>query len=201
MQKNTSDIYRKNFYLPSNAFINIKIGFLYKTMHHHTVRTSYKVFYKKHSIHVLSKHMNGPRRYLIAIPSITIFGIKWKKKYMKIDVISHLKTRENWRSGSKVYGKILPSVYQRLKEQSVCWKIKSGQRKRRSLYQNDLWLRFIRTLILFLYNFKFLILTVLVFNTKTFCVQRLIKKDKKSQNNHWRQHLNKWKLSLFLYFL
>ena len=50
-------------------------------MHHHTVRTSYKIFYKKHSIHVLLKHMNGPRRHLIPIPSITIFGIKWKKNY------------------------------------------------------------------------------------------------------------------------
>ena len=63
--------------------------------------------------------------------------------------------------------------------QTVCWKIKIIQRKRRSLSQNNLWLRFIRTLILFLYNFKFLILSVLVFNTKTFCVHKLIKKDKK----------------------
>ena len=39
--------------------------------------------------------MNGPRRNLIAIPSITIFGIKSKKKYMKIDLKSRLKTREN----------------------------------------------------------------------------------------------------------
>ena len=65
--------------------------------------------------------------------------------------------------------------------QTVCWKIKSGQRKRRSMYQNDLWLRFIRTLILFLYNFKFLILSVLVFDTKTFYVDKLIKKIKKSK--------------------
>ena len=33
-------------------------------------------FYEKHSIHVLSKHMNGPPRHLIAIPSIVICGIK-----------------------------------------------------------------------------------------------------------------------------
>ena len=39
MQRHTSDIYRKNFYLPFNAFINIKIALLYKTMHHHTVQT------------------------------------------------------------------------------------------------------------------------------------------------------------------
>ena len=47
MQRHTSNIYRKNFYLPFNAFVNIKIGLLYKAMHHHTVRTSYKIFYKK----------------------------------------------------------------------------------------------------------------------------------------------------------
>ena len=29
-----------------------------------------KIFYKKQSIYVLSKHMNGPHRHLIAIPSI-----------------------------------------------------------------------------------------------------------------------------------
>ena len=95
MQRHTSDIYRKNFYLPFNAFITIKIGFLYKTMHHDTVRTSHKIFYKKHSIHVLSKHMNGPCHHLIPIPSISIFGIKWKKNYLKIDWTSRLKTREN----------------------------------------------------------------------------------------------------------
>ena len=95
MQRHTSDIYRKNFYLPFNAFITIKIGVLYKTMHHDTVRTSHKIFYKKHSIHVLSKHMNGPCHHLIPIPSITIFGIKWKKNYLKIDLTSRLKTREN----------------------------------------------------------------------------------------------------------
>ena len=67
---------QKEFYLPFNAFINIKIAFLYKIMHHHTVRTSYKISYKKHSIHVLSKQMNGPRRQLNTILSITIFGIK-----------------------------------------------------------------------------------------------------------------------------
>ena len=117
-QRHTSNIYRKNFYLPFNTFINIKIGLLYKAMHHHTVRTSYKIFYKKHSIHVLSKLMNGPRRHLISIPSITIFGIKWTKRYMKIDLTSRLKTRKSWRSRSKVYGMILPSVYQRFEEQS-----------------------------------------------------------------------------------
>ena len=117
MQKHTSNIYRENFDLPFNVFINIQIGFLYKTMHHYTVRTSYQIFYKKHSIHILSKRMNGPNRHLTAIPSITIFGIKWNKKYMKIDLTSHLKTRKNWRNGSKVYGRILPSVYQRFKEQ------------------------------------------------------------------------------------
>ena len=33
-------------------------------------------FLQEHSIHVLSKHMNGPPRYLIAIPWVIIFGIK-----------------------------------------------------------------------------------------------------------------------------
>ena len=118
MQGHTSDIYRKNFYLPFNVLINIKIGFLLKIMYNHTILTSYKIFYKKHSVHVLSKHMSSPRRHLIAIPSITVFGIKWKKKYMKTDLTSRLKTRENWRSGSKVHGKILPSIYQRFEEKS-----------------------------------------------------------------------------------
>ena len=68
--------------------------------------------------------------------------------------------------------------------QAVSWKIKSGQRKRRSMYQNDLLLRFIRTLILFLlYNFKFLILSVLIFNMKTFCEHKPIKQIKKSKQS------------------
>ena len=83
--------------------------------------------------------------------------------------------------------------------QAVCWKSKSGQRKRRSMYQNYLWLKFIRTLILSLYSFKFLILSVVVFNMKTFYEHELRKK--KSQNNHWRQSLKNWKLYLSLHFL
>ena len=181
MQKHTSDMYRKNFYLPFNAFINIKIGFCTKQCSITRFEPRTRFFYNKHSIHVLSKHMNGPPRHLTAIPSITIFGIKWKKKYMKIDLTSRLKTRQNWGSRSKEYGNYLQSTRDS----------KSNQTVRRSIYQNDLWLRFIRTLILYLYNFKFLILSVLVFNTKTFCVHKLIKKDKKTQNNHWRQRLNK----------
>ena len=118
MHRHTNDIYRKNFYLLFNAFIYIKTGFLYKTMHHHTIQTTYKIFYKKHLIYVLSKHPNDPPRHLIAVPSIIIFGIKWKKKYMKKDLRSRLKTRENWRSRLKVYGKMLPSIYQRFEDQS-----------------------------------------------------------------------------------
>ena len=38
----------------------------------------------------------------------------------------------------------LPEIRKAIK---VCWKIKSGQRKRRSTYENDLLLRFFRTLI------------------------------------------------------
>ena len=44
---------------------------------------------------------------------------------------------------------------------------------------NDLWLRSTRTLfpfLFFLYNFKFLILSVVVVNMKTFCEHNLIKK-------------------------
>ena len=48
------------------------------------------------------------------------------------------------------------------------------------MYQKDLWLRFIKTLI-FLSNFKFLILSVVIFNMKTFCENKLIKKIKKSK--------------------
>ena len=50
-------------------------------MHHHTVQTSYKIFYKKQWIQVLSKHMNSPLCHLIAIPSIIISRIKWKNVY------------------------------------------------------------------------------------------------------------------------
>ena len=80
MQIRTSDIYRKNFYLLFNTFINIKIGFVYKTMYHHTVQTLYKIFYKKHSIHILSKHKNGPPCHLTAIPLISFFWNKVKEK-------------------------------------------------------------------------------------------------------------------------
>ena len=46
------------------------------------------------------------------------------------------------------------------------------------MYQNDLWLRFIRTLI-FLSNFKFLIRSVVIFNMKVFCEHKMMKKIKK----------------------
>ena len=77
-----------------------KNGFLYKTVHQHTIQTSCKIFYKKRSIQVLSKHMNDPPYHLIANPSIIIFGIKWKKKYMKIDLTSRLRAKKNYRSRS-----------------------------------------------------------------------------------------------------
>ena len=48
MHRHTNDIYGKNFYVLFNAFIYIKTGFLYKTMHHYTFQTTYKIFYKKH---------------------------------------------------------------------------------------------------------------------------------------------------------
>ena len=45
--------------------------------------------------------------------------------------------------------------------QTVCCKIQSGQRKRWPKYNNDL--------RVYLSNFKFLILSVVTFNMKTFC--------------------------------
>ena len=47
------------------------------------------------------------------------------------------------------------------------------------MYQNYLWLKFIRTLILSLYSFKFLILSVVVFNMKTFYEHELRQKKSK----------------------
>ena len=96
MHRHTNDIYGKTFCLPFSAFIYIKARFLYKTMHHHTVQTSCKIFYKKHSIHVLSKHTDTPPRHspLGCSPSIITLEIKWKKKYMKIDLTSRLRERE-----------------------------------------------------------------------------------------------------------
>ena len=55
------------------------IGFLHKTVHHHTVEMWYQTFFKIHSAHVLLSHMNGPPRHLVAFPSIVIFGTKWKR--------------------------------------------------------------------------------------------------------------------------
>ena len=99
----------------------------------------------------------------------------WKKTYQAV-----WKPERIEQADRKCMGRYcLQSTRDSKSNQTVFWKIKSGQRKKRSAYQNDLWLRFIRTLILFLYNFKFLILPVLVFNTKTFCVNKLIKQDKK----------------------
>ena len=48
---------------------------------------------------------------------------------------------------------------------------------------------------------SFWYLSVVIFNMKKFCEYKLIKKIKKSQKNHWRQGLKKWKLYLSLYFL
>ena len=64
-----NDIYRRNFYPPFNLFMYIKSGFLYNTMYHHTVQTLYKIFYKKYSIHVLSKPMDVPLP--LPIPLVT----------------------------------------------------------------------------------------------------------------------------------
>ena len=61
--------------------------------------------------------------------------------------------------------------------QTVFLKIINGQRKRRSMYQNDLWLRFIRNLILFWTISSF----YTVLNMKTFCDYKLMKEIKKSK--------------------
>ena len=79
--------------------------------------------------------------------------------------------------------------------QVVYWKIKNGQRKRRSMYQNDLWLRFIRTLILFLFFYFFIFFVRFqVFDTvncnflnKNVLWTQTDKKDEKSQINYWRK--------------
>ena len=95
---------------------------------------------------------------------------------MKIDLTRRSKIEEADRNCTEGY--CLQSTRDSKSNQTVCWKIKNGQRKRRPMYQNDLWLGFIRTLILFLCNFKFFILSVLIFNMKMFREQKLIKRVK-----------------------
>ena len=81
-----NDIYRRNFYLPFNLFMYVKAGFLYNTMYHHTVQTLYKIFYKKYSIHVLSKHMDVPLP--LPIPLVTycnpLSSYIWNKMKIKV---------------------------------------------------------------------------------------------------------------------
>ena len=135
MQKHTSDMYRKNFYLPFNAFINIKIGFCTKQCSITRFEPRTRFFYNKHSIHVLSKHMNGPRRHLTAIPSITIFGIKWKKKYMKIDFNKPFENEIELKKQIERVWK-LPSVYQRFGEQSNSSKVNLSKWFMVKIYQS-----------------------------------------------------------------
>ena len=135
MQKHTSDMYRKNFYLPFNAFINIKIGFCTKQCSITRFEPRTRFFYNKHSIHVLSKHMNGPRRHLTAIPSITIFGIKWKKKYMKIDFNKPFENEIELKKQIERVWK-LPSVYQRFEEQSNSSKVNLSKWFMVKIYQS-----------------------------------------------------------------
>ena len=107
-------------------------------------------FFTRQSVHVLSNLMNSTPRHLIAIPSIIIFGIKWKRKYMKPGLTSRLKARDIWRSGLKVYERNCPQSSRDSKSnQTVCWKIKNNQRTRELKYQNDLWLKFIKHLTFF----------------------------------------------------
>ena len=81
---------------------------------------------------------------------------------------------------------------------TVYWKIKNCHRKRRPTYQNDLWLRFIRTVI-FLSSFKFLILSFVIFSMKTFCEHKLIKKMQKIKAT--TSKFEQMELYLPLYFL
>ena len=150
-------------------------------MHHHTVQTLCKIFYQKHSNHILSNgppewtHMNGPPCYLIAIPFLNKVKEKLHENRIK-------KTCKNTKELNEIADQncieryCLQSPRDSKSNHIVCWKAESGQRKRRSIYENDSWLRLIRTLILFLYNF--LILSVVFFNMKTFCVKSWSKKDK-----------------------
>ena len=64
----TNNIYTKNFYLLFNTFVYIKTEFLSNAPSH--CPNFIKIFYKMHSIHVLSKYMNDPPPHLVAIPSI-----------------------------------------------------------------------------------------------------------------------------------
>ena len=140
----TNSIYRKNFCLSFNPFTYTKNGF-FLTLVRHRAR-----FFTRQSVHVLSKLMNSAPRHLIAIPSVIIFGIKWKRKYMKSGLTSRLKARDIWRSGLKVYERYCPQSSRDSKSnQTVCWKIKNNQRTRELMYQNDLWLKFIKHLTFF----------------------------------------------------
>ena len=69
---------------------------------------------------------------------------------MKIDLTSRFETRERIEHADRKcmerYG--FQSSRDSKSNQTVCCKIKNGQ-KMRSVYQNDLWIRFIRTLIFF----------------------------------------------------
>ena len=49
----------QRLFIQRRLFI-LKTRFLCKTMHHHIVKTLYKIFHKKHSILVLLKHVNFP---------------------------------------------------------------------------------------------------------------------------------------------
>ena len=83
-----------------------------------------------------------------------------------------------------MYEKILPSIYQRFQEQTNSL---LDQRMTRAMCQNDLWLRFIKISVFCWSIFKFLILSVLIFNMKTFSEHKLIKKLKMSKFFFWRK--------------
>ena len=88
---------------------------------------------------------------------------------MKTDLTSRLKTGVRIEDANRKCIK----RYCFLSARDLKSKIKSGQRKRRSTYQNGLWLRIIRTLIFCWSNFKFSIRSIVIFNMKMFCEHKL----------------------------
>ena len=110
--------------------------------------------------------MNGPPCYLIAIPFLNkvkekLYENRIKKPFKNTKELTEIADQ------NCIERYCIQSPRDSKSNHRVCWKAESGQRF--SSYENDSWLRLIRTLILFLYNF--LILSVVFFNMKTLCVK------------------------------
>ena len=84
MHRHTSSIYRENFHLSFNAFINIKTIFIQDNAPSYCSNLVQDFLQETLNSRFIKVH-ECPPHHLIAIPSIIIFEIKWKKKYMKID--------------------------------------------------------------------------------------------------------------------